>query len=469
MFGSFLLISIVLSTTPNVTWTQHISVDTDAFICEPPKGLCFLSTESNDSDDSSRTKAIRLSDGSVKWQTNLSAVPTVVGDQICFQIWGKKHSVSCVSQITGKVSWSAHTGKSIVLSASDGNLLIVNLDEKIGSFQLYNSKTGTRRWSVNLNKTISNWCKSRSKNAYASVMIDDEITMIIAFRLSDGEVIWRKSLPEATLMQLGCDSDVILIMNRGMGLMRLASASGRTLWSHKIDSLEDERQIHDGALAIVNDADGNSNQLQMLNMETGKILWSYPKRLNLCFIWGFYCIDEVCFIAYSKFGSENFIALAVDSKTGKQLYTPFWMPDSGNPFTSVNNGSALLPSGGDIISVKIKTGEKLWTTPCSCSRFGIYIDGDTAYAASTESISGAPALIGIDLVTGNMKWLTYLNSDQLSGLEDVTSFEVDIMNWKYPLEDDVKWVFVRAIYTYTPDPPSPPSTSYYVWKVVGVN
>lgn len=226
---------------------------------------------------------------------------------------------------------------------------------------------------------------SDGNNVYAASNNGD----VYAFRLKDGEKLWKVETDLAFTAGPGVGDSMVVVVARDGTVLALNAADGKTLWKVGVDSEILASPAVSGSAVVLHATDGH---VIALAPDSGQKLWNIsrePPKLSLRGSAAPLIVDNTAYV-----GLNTGKLLALNLTDGSQRWEATIAPETGSDELSRLNdldGVVNYDSGklfcvtfqGKVAKVSPDSGQLLWSRDMS-SYTGVSTDADHVYVADVH-------------------------------------------------------------------------------------
>jgi outer membrane protein assembly factor BamB len=235
-----------------------------------------------------RVRAVSLTDGKARWETDLDVeVTAAVGfgdDQVL--IGSRKGDVIALDPATGQERWRAHvTSEVLAAPVADAGVTVVQTDD--GHLTAFASDNGQRQWVAERPEPPLSLRGTATPVIVANAVLSGFASgKLMAVGLKDGRVLWEIPVAQPqgrSEIERLIDVDApVLVAGRMLvaaayqgKVVALSLEDGRLLWSREISSYS--ALAADANNVYVSDARG---QVYALDLRSGATVWKQDQLLN---------------------------------------------------------------------------------------------------------------------------------------------------------------------------------------------
>lgn len=262
-----------------------------------------------------------------------------------------------------------------------------------------------RNWSTSIGDGVNDRVGAvdlQPAIAAGTVYVASATGEVRAYRLSDGERLWRVKLGLPTSAGVTVAGDRLLLGTDKGEVLALATQDGHELWRRPVTAAVMSVPVVAGERAVVRTGDGHVFGLELA---TGKQVWSYDSPvppLSLRGVSAPLVVDDVVYV-----GDASGRVVALSAETGQPRWDVRAVSNTGRSELErmVDIDAGLLLDGdrlyvagyqSQLVALEVDSGRRLWEQPWNGFRnlvgglgnvYGVSVDGViTAFDASTGAV-----------------------------------------------------------------------------------
>ena len=213
----------------------------------------------------------------IKTHGHVEASPTLVGDKLLFSAGGE--GFYCAQAQTGQVIWRTACGHSDSSAAVAGGRVYIGTAYGDNAVVCLDLESGRKLWSLAQDLPVWGHAAVAGETVFVGLGNGTFGTSdahprgaALAVRASDGQLLWRRDLPDSVNTSLVLNQERVLLGCRDGFAYCLDQRDGRILWKAACGApLLSSLVLQDKTLLVA----GGDGHLHALELETGKELWHY--------------------------------------------------------------------------------------------------------------------------------------------------------------------------------------------------
>lgn len=277
----------------------------------------------------------------------------------------------------------------------------------------------TKAWSKKLDFEATKSAKITAGPVVANgrAFCADAGGIVYAFDAKSGRELWRRSVTIAgkdgqTGMAIACDdSDHLIVASCFSECFSLDCKNGKINWRIKLPAPAkgDAITIRDGQIFLM----CSNSSLQVVNIESGKLLWSHSGiTANSIFLGGAGAavVDGVVYLAYPS-GEIYALLMETGAVVWESVFPKFSIGDAIQAFTHpkaspvIKDGIAYFVAANEqTAAFDARTGQRLWIKDYGSIQTPI-VSGNSIFVLNPRS-----ELVCLNRLTGCLRWKTVLDN-----------------------------------------------------------